>query len=384
MFGDNLKKNKAFSGILTIGVGNVAGGAITSIFWLFLAGILGTETYGQLSYFLAIMGITSVAASFGGPFTMQVYVSKGLKIEAALYFISIITSLIGAIILFFMFEDIGLSLLVMTTSVLNLYLVELLGKKLFSKHSKIYIFQKLLFVTLSLLFFSVIGFEGILIGFALSNFVFSKHVINILRKEKINFNIITEKKKIIFSNYLSNLVSTTRNHIDELLTLPLFGLSLLGNYFLALQIIALMYILPSLVVKYTLTEDSRGNSTLKVKGVTILSSIIVSVLGALILPELLPIFLPEFTETVLFIPILCFAPIPRAITLMLMSSFLAKEKNFHIPIGHLISIGIMVIGIFISFQLSSEIGIAYSYVLGLSGSAIYLSIISWRKKILKI
>ena len=145
-----------------------------------------------------------------------------------------------------------------------------------------------------------------------------------------------------------------------------------------------MYILPSLVVKYTLTEDSRGNSTLKVKGVTILSSIIVSVLGALILPELLPIFLPEFTETVLLIPILCFAPIPRAITLMLMSSFLAKEKNFHIPIGHLISIGIMVIGIFISFQLSSEIGIAYSYVLGLSGSAIYLSIISWRKKILKI
>ena len=384
MIDDKLKNNKAFSGILTIGVGNVAGGAITSIFWLFLAGILGTETYGQLSYFLAIMGITSVAASFGGPFTMQVYVSKGLKIEAALYFISIITSLIGAIILFFMFEDIGLSLLVITTSVLNLYLVELLGKKLFSKHSKIYIFQKLLFVTLSLLFFSVIGFEGILIGFALSNFVFSKHVINILRKEKINFNIITEKKKIIFSNYLSNLVSTTRNHIDELLTVPLFGLSLLGNYFLALQIIGLMYILPSLVVKYTLTEDSRGNSTLKVKGVTILSSIIVSVLGALILPELLPIFLPEFTETVLLIPILCFAPIPRAITLMLMSSFLAKEKNFHIPIGHLISIGIMVIGIFISFQLSSEIGIAYSYVLGLSGSAIYLSIISWRKKILKI
>ena len=83
MFGDGLKNNKAFSGILTIGTGNVIGGAITSVFWLFLAGILGTENYGQLSYFLAIMGITSVAASFGGPFTMQVYVSKGLKIESS-------------------------------------------------------------------------------------------------------------------------------------------------------------------------------------------------------------------------------------------------------------------------------------------------------------
>jgi ABC-type sugar transport system permease subunit len=74
-----------------------------------------------------------------------------------------------------------------------------------------------------------------------------------------------------------------------------------------------MYILPSLVVKYTLSEDSRGNSTRKVKGITILSSIIVSVSGALVLPELLPIFLPKFTETVLLIPILCFAAIPRAI-----------------------------------------------------------------------
>ena len=193
----------------------MVGGAITYFFWIFLAGVLGTESYGQLSYFLAIVGIASVAASFGAPFTMQVYVSKGLKIESALYFISIITNLIGAIILFFMFEDIGLFLLVIGTSIFNIYLVELIGKKLFSKHSIILIVQKLLFVTLSLLFYFIFGFEGILIGFALSNFIFIKHVINILRNEKLNFNIIAEKKKIVFSNYLSNLVSTTRNHIDE-------------------------------------------------------------------------------------------------------------------------------------------------------------------------
>ena len=377
---NNFKKNKAFSGIFTIGVGNIVGGAITYFFWIFLAGILDTESYGQLSYFLAIMGITSVAASFGAPFTMQVYVSKGLKIESVLYFISIITNLIGAIILFFMFDDVGLSLLVIGSGIFNIYIVELIGKKLFSKHSIILIIQKVLFVGLALLFFFIFGFEGLLIGFALSNFIFVKHVINILRNEKLNFNIITEKKKIILSNYLSNLISTTRNHIDELLTVSLFGLSFLGNYFLALQLIGLLYFLPSIVVKYTLNEDSRGNSTRKVKGITILYSIIVSVLGALILPELLPVFLPKFTETELLIPILCFAVIPRAITLMFMSSFLAKEKNFHIPIGHLISIIILVIGILISFQLNSEIGIAYSYVFGMSGSAIYLSIVSWRKK----
>lgn len=381
---NNFKKNKALSGIFTIGIGNIVGSSITYFFWIYLAGILGTESYGQLSYFLAIMGLASVAASFGGQFTMQVYVSKGLKIEAILYFITIITNLIGAIILFFMFKDIGLSLLVVSTSIFNLYIVELIGKRLFSKHSAIFIIQKSLFVALSLLFFFVLGFEGILIGYALSNFVFIKHLINILRKEKLNFNIITEKKKIIFSNYLSNLASATRNNIDQLITVPLFGLSFLGNYFLGLQFNALMIFLPAIIVKYTIGEDSRGTSTRKVKSMTILFSILASVSGALVIPELLPIFLPEFTTTVLLVPILCFATIPRTITLMLMSSFLAKEKNFHIVVGHVISIGIMVIGILISFQLNSEIGIAYSYVLGHSGSAIYLSIVSWRQKIIKI
>jgi len=381
---NNFKKSKAFSGIFTIGIGNLIGSVITYFFWIYLAGLLGTENYGQISYYLAIMGLTSVAASFGGQFTMQVYVSKGLKIEGILYLISIVTNLIGSIILFFMFKDVGLSLLVVSTSIFNLYMVELIGKRLFSKHSVIFIIQKLLFVILSLLFFFVLGLEGILIGFALSNFIFMKHVINILRKEKLNFHILTEKKKIIFSNYLSNLASATRNNIDQLLTVPLFGLSFLGNYFLGLQINGLMVFLPSIVVKYTISEDSRRNSTRKLKGLTILLTILITISGAILLPELLPIFVPEFTTTVLLIPILCFAAIPRTITLMIMSSFLAEEKNFHIVVGHVISIGIMVVGILISFQMNSEIGIAYSYVLGHSGSAVYLSIISWKHKFLKI
>lgn len=381
---NNFKKSKTISGIFTIGIGNLIGSTITYFFWIYLAVLLGTENYGQISYYLAIMGITSVAASFGGQFTMQVYVSKGLKIEGILYLISIVTNLIGAIILFFMFKDIGLSLLVVSTSIFNLYIVELIGKRLFSKHTVIFIIQKLLFVVFSLLFFFVLGLEGILIGFALSNFIFIKHVITILRKEKLNFHILTEKKKIIFSNYLSNLASATRNNIDQLLTVHLFGLSFVGNYFLGLQINGLMVFLPSIIVKYTISEDSRGNSTRKLKGLTILFTILVAVSGAIVLPELLPIFVPEFTTAILLIPILCFAAIPRTITLMIMSSFLAEEKNFHIVVGHVISIGIMVVGILISFQMNSEIGIAYSYVLGHTGSAVYLSIISWKHKILKI
>ena len=380
MIWDNFKKNKALTGISTIGFGNIIGGAISSIFWLVLAGLLNTESYGQLSYFLAIMGVSSVVAMVGGQYTMQVYTSKGLKIEAALYVISIISSLIVGLILFFVFHDYGLTILVISVSILNFYFAELIGKRLFSKYSLTLILQKVLFVVLSLLLFYAIGFEGILIGYGLSNFIFIKHVFNILRNEKFNFNLLKEKKKIIISNYLTELTATARNHIDEILTVPLFGLAFLGNYFLGLQIVALMYIIPGIVVKYTIGEDSRGVSTLKIKSITILISVVLAFLGALLLPELLPVLFPQFTETILLIPILCFAVIPRAIYVMLMSSFLATEKNLHNVIGNIVTISLLVIGIFISFQFYGEIGVAYSYLIGMSGGTAYLLIIVWIQK----
>ena len=384
MIWDNFKKNKALTGISTIGFGNIIGGAISSIFWLVLAGLLNTESYGQLSYFLAIMGVSSVVAMVGGQYTMQVYASKGLKIEATLYVISIISSLIVGLILFFVFQDYGLTLLVISISILNFYFAELIGKKLFSKYSLTLILQKVLFVVLSLLLFYAIGFEGILIGYGLSNFIFIKHVFNILRKEKFNSNFLKEKKKIIISNYLTELTATARNNIDKIITVPLFGLAFLGNYFLGLQIIALMYILPGIVVKYTIGEDSRGVSTLKIKSITIITSILLAFSGALLLPELLPIVFPQFTETILLIPILCFAVIPRAISVMLMSSFLATEKNLHNVIGNIITISLLVIGILISFEFYGEIGVAYSYLIGMSGGAAYLLIIFWTQKINRI
>lgn len=373
----NFKKNKPLIGISTIGFGNIVGGAISSIFWLVLAGMLDTESYGQLSFLLALMGVFSVVAMIGGQYTMQVYTSKGLKIEATLYLLSVISSLVVSIILYFVFHDIGLSLLIIGVSILNFYFAELMGKKLFSKYSYTIILQKILFVSLSLFFFYTLGLEGILIGYGLSHFIFIKHVFNIIKKEKFNLNFLKEKKKIITSNYLTELTATSRNHIDEILTVPLFGLMFLGNYFLALQIIALMNIIPGIVVKYTIGEDSRGTSTSKIKIITISISFVLALAGALLLPSVLPILLPQFTETVVLIPVICFAIIPRTIFTMLMSSFLAKEKNLHNAIGNVITIILLIIGIFVSFHYNSEIGVAYTFLLGTSGGAIYLAIVSF-------
>ena len=100
-------------------------------------------------------------------------------------------------------------------------------------------------------------------------------------------------------------------------------------------------------------------------------------IGALVLPVVLPIFLPQFTATVLLIPIICFAIIPRTIFTMLMSSFLAKEKNFHNVIGNVITIILLIVVILVSHMYNSEIGVAYTFLIGTSGGAIYLAIVSF-------
>ena len=381
---DNFKKNRSIHAISTLGIGNLVGNSISSIFWIVIAGLLGTESYGQLSYFLAIIGIFSVVSMLGGQYTMQVYVSKQIKIESSLYLISIFSALIIGIILFLVFQDIGISISLIGITILNFYYAELIGKKYFSKYSLLYISQKVLFVSLSLVLFHFIGFEGILIGYGLSHFIFIKHVIKILVSEKFDSKLINSKKKMIFFNYISELTATARNNVDKILIVPFFGLSLLGNYFLAMQIISLMYILPGIVVKYTIGEDSRDQSTLKIKSITILVSVILALLGFFVGPKLLPIFFPQFIDSIELLPIISFAVIPRTLSLMIMSKLLATEKNFHVTIGNLITFLLLVIGIVLSFQFYGEIGMAFSYVLAMIGNSIYLvSVIYYKQKIVK-
>ena len=377
---NNLKKNRSINAITTIGFGNIIGSALSSIFWIFIAGLLGTESYGQLSYFLAIIGIFSAVSMFGGQYTMQVYTSKRIKIESSLYLISIFSGLSMSIILFLVFQDVGVSISLIGITMLNLFYSELIGKKLFSKYSLLYIVQKILFVSLSLILYYLIGFEGILIGYGLSHFLFIKHIIKILVSNKFNSKLISSKKKVIFFNYITELTGTARNNVDKILIVPFFGLSLLGNYFLAMQILSLMYMLPGIVLKYTIGEDSRGKSTLKIKSITVLISVAIAFLGVFVGPKFLPIFFPQFVDAIELLPIISLAVIPRTISLMIMSKLLATEKNFHVTIGNLITFLLLVIGIILSFQFYKEIGMAYSYLLAMTGNSIYLIFVIYSKR----
>ena len=369
----DIKNIRGLRSVATIGSSNIIGTAITSVFWISIAGLLGTESYGELSYFLAIIGISSIIATVGGGYTMQVYAAKGVKIESSLYFLGIIASTVAAITLFLMFENFGVSICVIGIVAFNLILFEILGKKLYKKYFKIFVGQKILFVLIAFAFYFVFGtVEGILIGYGVSLLLFSQIIYKSFKNNKVNFSLIRERIKFLSHNYIAELSATARNNVDKLIIAPLLGFSFLGNYFLGLQVLAIMLIIPGIVFKYTLPEDSTGKSTGKIKILTIIVSFFIMLLGIFVAPLVIPIVLPEYATTIDLIPILSLVIIPRTISVMLTSSFLGKENSKYVVIGNIITFGVLVVSLFPLAELFEITGVAIAYVIAFSSSTTYM------------
>ena len=369
----DIKNIRGLRSVATIGSSNIIGTAITSVFWISIAGLLGAESYGELSYFLAIIGISSIIATVGGGYTMQVYAAKGVKIESSLYFLGIIASTVAAITLFLMFENFGVSICVIGIVAFNLILFEILGKKLYKKYFKIFVGQKILFVLIAFAFYFVFGsIEGILVGYGVSLLLFSQIIYKSFKNNKVNFSLIRERIKFLSHNYIAELSATARNHVDKLIIAPLLGFSFLGNYFLGLQVLAIMLIIPGIVFKYTLPEDSTGKSTGKIKILTIIVSFFIMLLGIFVAPLVIPIVLPEYATTIDLIPILSLVIIPKTISVMITSSFLGKENSKYVVIGNIITFGVLVVSLFPLAELFEITGVAIAYVIAFSSSTTYM------------
>ena len=368
----NIKNIRGLKSVTLIGSSNIIGSAITSIFWISIASLIGADSYGELSYFLAIIGIAAVIAMIGGGYTMQVYTAKKVKIESSLYLIGIITSTVAAITLFLIFENLGVSISVVGIVAFNFILFETLGKKLYKKYFKIFVAQKILFVLLAFTLLFAFGPEGILVGYGISMLLFSQIIYKSFKNNKVNFPIIRKRIKFLSHSYLIDLSGTARNHIDKVIVAPLLGFSVLGNYFLGLQVLELMLILSGVVFKYTLPADSSGESTGKIKILTIIVSFFIMLLGIFVAPLVIPIVLPEYATTVDLIPILSLVVVPRTIVTMIGSSFLGQENSKHVVIGNIITFCVLVISILLLVELFGITGVAMAYVIAFSSSAVYI------------
>ena len=125
-----------FRGLTILGISTIITSAISALFWLYMAQLLGVEQYGVVSYLIATTGIATVLSSLGSGNTLTVYSAKEVKIQPQIYFFVIIASIIASVTLFFFFNNIALSLLVIGNVVFGLVTFDLLGKKLYKIYAK--------------------------------------------------------------------------------------------------------------------------------------------------------------------------------------------------------------------------------------------------------
>ena len=346
-----------------IGIGDIGSKGITALFWFYLASIILPSAYGEIHYFLSIAAIVSTFSLIGTQNSLTVYFAKNNSAISTLFFISAIGSIISFFIIFFFYNRFDIGLLVIGNVIFTLGISTLLGTKNFKKYSLFSIIQKILMVSFSITAYYFLGVEWILLGISLSYFVYSRLILDGIRRYKIDFLELKRNKNFISSNYFLMLTNIVTAQVDKLLIVPILGLTVLGNYALAEQIILILTIIPSVIFKFVLPTSASGINNKKLQNITILLSVLITAFSIVVLPIILPIFFETYTDVILLIQIMSLSIIPITINVFYFSKLLAME-NAKIPfIGGIISSVIMVVGMIGLGTLYGTIGIAVANVL---------------------
>ena len=373
---DSWKKIKDFiiksKDLASVGSANLIGNSITAVFWLYLASLLGTEGYGEVSYFIAIATIGGVISLFGAGNTLMVYVAKGVRIQPAIFSISLVASIITSIILFFLFFDAGISIFVIGYVIFNLALHDALGRKLYRNYAKYSLSQRILLIAFSISLYYLFGPSGVILGYALSFLPYVYRIYQTFSESKIDMSTLRPRFGFVMNSYGLDLSRTLSFTFDKLIIFPLFGFDLLGNYQLAIQFLMVLVILPSTIYQYILPQEASGSSRKKLKLATVFVSFVLAGIGVLLGPTILPILFPQFEEAKELIQITSLAVIPISINFMYMSKFFSVEKSRIVFSAEAIYLVLLISGILFLKSQFGIMGAAMALVIAASCQSIFL------------
>lgn len=370
---EGLKKKKTgLKGLATVGFSDIIGSGIGAIFWFYIASVLQANEYGEISYFLGIAALVQTIACIGTGNVVTVYVAKKIKIEATLYFISLVISFASSIVLFFLLHRIDVSLLVFAFVINDLSIAAILGRRCYSQYSKFLLIQKGLLLSIGVISYNVVGIDGIIFSLVVSYIPFIIIMIKGFKNSKIDFGLLIPRKEFIVNNYVIMLAANFRRDIDKLLIPFLLGFTILGNYALALQIFYVLTMFSNIVYKYMLPEETIKNSTKRLKEISIITTCAIGISGFFVLPEVIPILFPEYVDAISAIRIMSLSVIPSNLVLIFWSKFFAEERSRIVLISSIIQMLIMIFGVVILGSMYGIVGLAITHLTAATSQALFL------------
>ena len=368
-FKDNLIGKK---GLLSIGFADIGGSAISGLFWLYIASQLNPDVYGEIIYFIGIAGLAQLVSLVGSSNALTVYTAKNVKIQSTLFLISISAAAISLAIITIFLNRLDAGLLAVGFIVFSLVNSVILGKKLFVKYAKLILSQKILTLILGLGLYFVFDVYGIIYGLALSYIPHLVIFVKEFSRTKIDFALLKPRKGFIINNYVMSLTAGLGGTIDKLIIAPVLGLTLLGNYSLALQMFTIMMMFSAVVYKYLLPSDASGESNKKIRQIALVISIIITILGVTVLPNVIDWLFPKYVDATHAIQIMSLGVVPGTIAILYSSKFLGMEKSKFVMIPKLVSLGVLIGGFLYFGPIYGTIGLAWIIVTISAWEAIFL------------
>ena len=142
------KKVKDF---LTLGSSNLISSLVFGIFWLYLASILAKTEYGELGFLMGIVNVGLMISLLGLRQTIMVYEPKKENVFPASFAIILISSTISSIIVYFITQNLVVSILLVGLAIFNIIITGLNSKQLYKKYSIHVILRAPLTVVLALI-----------------------------------------------------------------------------------------------------------------------------------------------------------------------------------------------------------------------------------------
>jgi len=359
-----------------LGIASIIPTIIAASFWFYIASLVGDEVYGEITYYLTIVGISTTVSLVGTPTALNVYAAKGERILPAISVITFTTSAIGAIAVFFIIYNPGASIHAFTYTIFALIAAEFLGRKLFKTYMKITIIQKSLMALLAVILYHLIGNDGIILGIALSFVPFIILYYKEFKNYKIDFKALKSKKKFILNNYLLDFSRMFSGSMDKIIIAPLFGFAILGNYALGMQFYMIFLLIPNVIFNYIVPQDASGNPNILLKKITVLISVIIAILGLIFSPTIIKIMFPGFLDAISIVQIIALAVIPGTINYMYISKFLGNLKNKIILASSMIFLISIILGMTILGEFFGVQGIAAAFVLASAVESVFLVIVN--------
>jgi len=351
-------------------LGRIVNVALQAIFYFVFAALLGPESFGKLSFLIAIGGTASVISRFGLNASVVVYHGKGDKLLVnQINVFALIASGVAAVILIPF--DIGSALIAFSLSYFIMNQHNLLGMKRYKTYFIDSLIKGISILALPVLLYFFFDLPGILIGMAIGNFIGGTHLIKSLSRQINSFREFRNNLKVIIHNFGVTISSGLPKWADKLLIMPLFGFTFVGIYQFNLQILLGLEIFPLALQSFLLSEESSGRSHRKLTYISIIITVMIVITVIAISPIVINEFFPKYVEGIQSLQIMILALIPTVISAVITAK-LQANKSTKIGYSALVRLPSLLVLIVILGNMWGLVGLSLSVTISIVLHTIFL------------